>query len=114
MTEKDKMKCKYIFPNDYNPKYVNGAQGGISLQGEIVINFYHERLALPNSQTFEVSSNGLLGNEVQALSEPRDLKESFVRFIQGGVVVNYPAAKEIHRWLGENLKILEDATKKGI
>lgn len=108
MDKNQKIKCKYIFPDDYNPQYVNGAQGGISIQGEIVINFYLERLALPNSQTFDVTPNGLLGNEIQSLSDPKDLKESFIRYIQGGVVMNYQVAKEIHRWLGENLTKLEN------
>lgn len=108
MAKNQKIKCKYIFPDDYNPKYVNGAQGGISIQGEIVINFYLERLALPNSQTFDVTPNGLLGNEIPSLSDPEDLKESFIRYIQGGVVMNYQVAKEIHRWLGENLTKLEN------
>lgn len=112
MDKKQKIKCKYIFPDDYNPKYVNGAQGGISIQGEIVINFYHERLALPNAQTFEVTANGLLGNEIASESDPKDLKESFIRYIQGGVVLNYQVAKEIHKWLGENLTRLENGNIK--
>ena len=49
-----KLKCKYIFKDDFNPVYVNGAQGGINMQGEIVVNFYLERNALPISQTYRI------------------------------------------------------------
>lgn len=33
MEKPEKIKFKYIFKDDYNPKYVNGAFGGISPQG---------------------------------------------------------------------------------
>lgn len=102
----EKIKCKYIFKEDYNPKYVNGAQGGVNPQGEIVINFYLERNALPNSQTFKVENDRVTPKEIE--SEPPDLKSSFVRVIENGVVMNYQSAKEFHRWLGNHLEKLEE------
>ncbi len=104
----DKIKCKYIFDDNYNPVYVNGAQGGINPLGEIVVNFYLERSALPNSQTFSIK-DGKMSKE-PAEMEPQDLKNSFVRVIQNGVIMNYQTAKEIHRWLGEHIKNLESIT----
>ncbi len=101
----DKFKCKYIFRDDYNPVYVNGAQGGINTQGEIIINFYLERSALPKSQTYGVEEGKINAQELE--SEPSDLKESFVRVIENGIVMNYKTAKEIHRWLGSHLEALE-------
>ncbi len=106
---KKEIKCKYIFENDYNPLYVNGAQGGINPMGEIVVNFYMERTALPKSQTFGIDK-GKIGKEISAV-EPEDLNNSFVRFIQNGVIMNYQTAKEIHRWLGEHIKNLEKISK---
>ncbi|MFC0297755.1 hypothetical protein [Geobacillus jurassicus] len=51
MSGKEKVvHFKYLFPDDYNPVYVNGAHGGISPQGEIVVNFYFERRPLPPVQ----------------------------------------------------------------
>ena len=99
------IKCKYIFKDNFNPKYINGAQGGINPQGEIVINFYFERNALPNSQTYSVEENKISPQEID--SEPIDLKNSFVRVIENGVVMNYRTAKEIHKWLGNHLETLE-------
>jgi hypothetical protein len=100
------IKCKYIFEKNYNPKYVNGAQGGINPSGEIVINFYLERTALPISQTYELSEDeSQTAQEVS--SEPDDLKESFVRVIENGIIMNYKTAKEIHHWLGQHIKTLE-------
>lgn len=103
------LKFKYIFSDDYNPVYVNGAQGGINPQGEIVANFYLERLALPVSQTQEITPDGRLGGVVS--SEPADLNRSFVRFIKNGVVMNLQAAKNIHLWLGNLIEQCENAQK---
>jgi hypothetical protein len=102
---KPELKFKYIFDYGYNPVYVNGAHGGVSPRGELVMNFYLERMALPESITHEINPNGTIGNEVSA--EPDDLKNSLVRFIETGVVMSYHNAKELHLWLGERIKELE-------
>lgn len=103
------IKFKYIFDDDYNPTYVNGAQGGINVQGEIIMNFYLERLALPNSQTHSMTPNGMIDELVD--TDPKDLNKSFVRFIKNGVVMNIQTAKNIHSWLGDIIKNYEDALK---
>lgn len=100
------IKCKYIFADDYNPVYINGAQGGINPLGEILINFYLERHPIPISQTYSVVENSI-GPEKEDEVEPNDLKNSFVRFITNGVVMNYQTAKEIHKWLGKHIETLE-------
>jgi glucosamine 6-phosphate synthetase-like amidotransferase/phosphosugar isomerase protein len=33
-------------------------------------------------------------------SEPADLKDSFVRVVENGIIMNYQTAKVIHKWLG--------------
>ena len=102
---KPELKFKYIFDYGYNPVYVNGAHGGVSPRGELIMNFYLERMALPESITHEINPNGTIGNEVSA--EPDDLKNSLVRFIETGVVMSYHNAKELHLWLGDRIKELE-------
>lgn len=105
MAAENKITFKYRYPDDYNPQYVNGAQGGINVQGEIVANFYFERLPMPKSITNEVSSEGVLGNVVA--TEPGDLTQSIVRYVQSGVVMNLQVAKQIHAWLGKQIEIRE-------
>ncbi|MEA3445307.1 MAG: hypothetical protein U9R19_11360 [Bacteroidota bacterium] len=102
----EKLKCKYIFDKNYNPKYVNGAQGGINPLGEIVVNFYLERAALPVSQTYELS-DGTMNSAKEISAEPKDLQNSFVRVVENGIVMNYQTAKEIHKWLGQHIEKLE-------
>lgn len=98
-------KFKYIFTYDYNPVYINGAHGGVTPRGELVVNFYQERQPLPNAITHEVNPNGTIGGEVAV--EPEDLNKSMVRFVSNGVVVNYQTARELHYWLGEKIKEME-------
>jgi hypothetical protein len=107
--DKPELTFKYIFDYGYNPVYVNGAHGGVSPRGELVMNFYLERMALPNSITHEINPNGTIGREVAA--EPEDLGQSMVRFIKSGVVMNLQNAKELHHWLGERIKEMEALEK---
>lgn len=103
------VKCKYLFNDDYNPKYINGAQGGINTQGEIVINFYFERNALPNSQTFKIDESG---HSELVSNEPKDLQKSLLRVVENGIIMNYKTAKEMHKWLGSHIEKLESLTEE--
>ena len=103
--KKPEMTFKYIFTYDYNPVYVNGAHGGVSPRGELVMNFYMERQPLPNAITHEITQAGTIGPETDA--EPSDLGRSLVRQVINGVVLNYNTARELHYWLGEKVKEME-------
>ena len=103
--KKNELTFKYIYTYDYNPDYVNGAHGGISPRGELVINFYLERQPLPNAISHEIAANGMVGPEASV--EPTDLNSSMVRYVSNGVVLNYQTAREIHYWMGEKIKELE-------
>lgn len=105
MSKKPEVTFKYIFTYDYNPVYVNGAHGGVSPRGDLVVNFYLERPPLPNEITHEVNPNGTIGAETGV--EPEDFAQSLVRFVPTGVVLNYQTARELHHWLGEKVRELE-------
>lgn len=107
--QKPEITFKYVFNYNYNPTYVNGAHGGISPRGEVVVHFYLERPALPSSLTHEVTLQGGIGPETAV--EPEDLANSMVRFIDTGIVMNYDNARMFHVWLGEQLKGIENIQK---
>ncbi len=107
--KKPEITFKYVFNYGYNPSYVNGAQGGFSPRGEMVINFYLERQPLPESITHEITPEGAIGRETEV--EPEDLPNSMVRFIDTGVVMSYENAKIFHAWLGEKLREVEELHK---
>ena len=108
-SKKPELTFKYVFNYGYNPTYVNGAQGGFSPRGEMVINFYLERQPLPESITHEITAEGAIGSETEI--EPKNLASSMVRFIDTGVVMSYENARVFHSWLGEKLREVEELQK---
>lgn len=109
MSKKPELTFKYIFNYGFNPSYVNGAQGGFSPRGEMIINFYLERQPLPQSITHEITPEGAIGRETAV--EPEDLSSSMVRYIDTGVVMSYENARVFHAWLGDKLREMEELHK---
>lgn len=107
--KKPEVKFKYLFNYGYNPTYANGAQGGFSPRGEMVINFYLERQPLPDSISHEITPEGAIGQETGV--EPSDLAKTMVRFIDTGVVMSYENARVFHAWLGDKLNEVEQMHK---
>jgi hypothetical protein len=107
--KKSEITFKYLFNYGYNPTYVNGAQGGFSPRGEMVINFYLERQPLPEAMSHEITPDGTIGRETGV--EPADLAKSMVRYIDTGVVMNYENARVFHSWLGDKLREMEELHK---
>lgn len=108
-SKKPELTFKYVFNYGYNPSYVNGAQGGFSPRGEMVVNFYLERQPLPESITHEITPEGAIGRETGV--EPKDLASSMVRFIDTGVVMSYENARVFHAWMGDKLREMEEMQK---
>jgi hypothetical protein len=107
--QKPEITFKYIFNYGYNPTYVNGAQGGFSPRGEMVIHFYLERSPLPESISHEITPEGAIGREIGV--EPEGLSGSMVRFVDTGVVMSYENARVFHTWLGDKLREMEELHK---
>ncbi len=105
MPEKQELRFKYIFPEDYNPSYVNGVFGGASIQGEIVVNFTLERHPIPNSITHELEPDLSLGKEIRR--DPDDYQKLLVRYVTSGVILNIRNARLIRDWLSEQIKLAE-------
>lgn len=93
--DENTVKFKYIFDDAYNPKYVNGAFGGITPNGEVVVNFYFERAGLPIEQEFKLQEDGSIGE--LCASEPEEFK--FVRYVQGGITMSQTDARGVAEWL---------------
>ena len=109
--EKPSKKFKYIFEKDYNPSYTNGAYGGITPKGEIIMNFFLERMPIPYDVVHEFNKDGTLGNVIKVFPEADDPEQRmFVRYISSGVIMNLTVAKEIHSWLSECIKNVESST----
>ncbi len=99
------IRFTYEYQEGYGPHYVNGALGGVSPRGEIIANFFFEKPTLPTMVANEITPNGTIGGEV--VEEPTDMRNSFVRSVATGIVLNYDSARNLHSWLGEKIKELE-------
>ena len=105
-----KLTFKYIFADDYNPIFVNGAWGGVTPSGEITISFYLERAGLPITETHEINDKGILGKVLEKI--PKD--QIVVRYIENGLVLTLEGAKAIHDFLGQRIKEAEDIRKQAL
>ncbi len=101
MSDKEQIKFKYIYPDNYQPAYASGAFGGVSSGGDIIINFYLEHPALPEEVVQTVNDNGSLGEEVKR--KPEDVKSTFVRILQSGVILSLEEAENLHNWLTQRI-----------
>ena len=99
-----KLTFIYKYSDEYNPEYVNGAIGGKNPAGELVVNFYLERMPLPKKVQHAVNPDGSLG---EPFIDPEDHSSNIIRFISSGVVMNLNSAKQLHAWLGQKIKELE-------
>lgn len=100
------VKFKYKFPEDYNPVYINGAQGGISPRGEIIINFYLERSPIPYEESIVFDEGGVsVGRPV--VTSPEDFSTNIIRYVSSGVVMSLEGARGVHEWLGRHIEHLE-------
>jgi hypothetical protein len=95
-TKQSSKTIKYQFSNDYNPIYVNGAYGGVDSNGDIIANFYLERHPLPKKQT--IYADGTIEDD------PQDLKQTILRYVETGIVMNTKTAQQLADWLYQKIE----------
>jgi len=94
----------YIKSRSFRVIHVDGAWGGFSPQGRIQMAVYSERPAIPQITVNRVEPDGKLGAELR-----REGKHGVVREVEANLVMDEQTAKAVYDWLGERLKILEQA-----
>ena len=112
MSEERTIKFRYIFPENYNPTYCNGVYGGISPSGDIITNFFLERMPIPNSMTSSINEDGTLSGTIS--TDPEDLENTLIRYISSGIILNENSARSIYEWLGNQLQELERRKENNI
>ena len=101
-----KIKFKYVESPNYVSRYVNGAFGGVTPRGEIVVNFFFEHNAFPSNQEYEITQDGKLGRELSI--EPKDISGTVIRQVDTGVIMNINSAKELVAWLSDKIRLIEN------
>jgi hypothetical protein len=93
--------------NNFRELHVDGAYGGVTPKGLFNINFYAERLAIPKSTDYKVEDKKLI-----RIADSEDSKKGIIREFETGVYMTIETAKEIHKWLGDQISNFEEQKKK--
>ena len=101
--EKQTISFMYKISPTYVIYSISGVHGGISPQGELVVNFFSERHPIPRRTVHEISKEGVLGQEIS-----RDTEESIIRDIFFGISITPKTAKMIAEWLMTQINKYEE------
>ena len=97
----------YIKASGFRVVHADGVWGGPTPLGYITMSFFSERAPIPRKISFELESQGTLGQETS-----RDTKDGLVREVDVEVVVDLRMAKNLMEWLNEKVQYLEDQDNK--
>lgn len=101
--ENREIKFKYVFDDDYEPEYVTGAFGGVMPGGDLVVNFFLERLPIPYETKQAIDENGILDPNLTVVNpEPSDYNK-IRRTVKNGIILNTQTALSIYRWMKDKL-----------
>ncbi len=87
---------------------VDGAFGGLSAYGKIVVSLYSERPAIPKTVFHDISDDNMIGPEK---TYKRESKNGFVRIVQCCAYFDLQSAISFHKWLGAQI---DEAKKLGV
>ncbi|HLF47411.1 MAG TPA: hypothetical protein VI548_13365 [Chitinophagaceae bacterium] len=93
--------------NNFRELHVDGAYGGVTPKGQFNINFYAERLAIPKATDYKIEDNKLI-----KIADSEDSKKGIIREFETGVYMTIETAKEIHKWLGDQISNFETQKNK--
>ena len=105
-TEPDKPKIDFHYEksNLFRVVHVDGALGGPTPQGKILVSVYSERLPLPKVITQELKPDGSLGGETDRVS-----RGGIFREVEVALMMDRNVAESIREWLGDKIRELDEA-----
>jgi len=95
----EKVRFSYIVPDGFAPIYANGAYGGVTPRGELVIGFFQERYPQPKTDLHPLTPEGQLGQAEQKAQSIVEVE----RHVVAGVILNEQAVRELQVWLTQRL-----------
>lgn len=101
------LRYDYIKGNLYRIVHADGVVGGIAPSGNLVFSFFNERLAIPQQVTHSIVLEGEgVAKIAEEIRSQRVTRESLVREVEVGIVMDFNNVESLHRWLGEQLEKL--------
>jgi len=106
--ERKRVKFVHHWPTDYKIYPANGAWGGVSGRGDVILHFFVERHVVPEEEVQTIKEDGSLAPIERKPQEELQL----ARDMQVGILVNREQAVGIANWILQKVKQYEDAIKK--
>ena len=100
-----KLQISYKESPHYRVVHANGAYGGVSPLGELVMALYSERMQFPGRAVIRFDGNGVPS------PEEFQIDQGVVREIEVGVMLDLKSAKSLAEWLDQKIAVLERITK---
>jgi len=94
---------EYIKSQDYKVHHVHGGVGGPNAYGELVLNLYFERGAIPKRATHKINNDGVLESEPIKVEQ----KDAMIRDVLFALSLTPSHAKSVGTWLIQNAEKLE-------
>ena len=101
-----RLRFEWQYPEDFSHKPVSGIYGGLLPSGDLLLEFFLERMAPPEYEIREISEANPAGKPVEFA------EQKVVRTVQCGMVANLQSVRSFHEWLGHTLRQI-DAQKGG-
>lgn len=101
-----RLRFEWHYPEDFSHKPVSGIYGGLLPSGDLLLEFFLERMAPPDYEIREISEANPAGKPVEFA------EQKVVRTVQCGMVANLQSVRSFHEWLGHTLRQI-DAQKGG-
>jgi hypothetical protein len=101
------LSLKYLYDEQYDPVFVNGAIGQRNDTGEAIIHFFAERNPLPRKVKLQYADPTDEDSLPKLKVSPKDLESSRLRVVKAGIVMNIEQLKELHSLLG---KLINETT----
>lgn len=99
-----KLKVSYTKSPNFTSGFVTGVQGGIAPNGLLNINFFTDKLAVPDSFDLETDEAGRVLKELPKAA-------NFTREVVCGIELDLATAKVINTWLAQKIKEVEHLRK---
>lgn len=102
-----KVIFNYIYDKNYSPENFTGILSSISVDNNLLLNFYVERSALPIKEVYELDKDGALDESTLVSFPDNDNTLNLVRHIKSGLFVDLDGAKSLLELLQEYIELVE-------
>ena len=93
---------KFVKNPDFRTVKADGVYGGVTVRGEINMNFYVDTIDLPKNQLYSMDSKGAITKEI-----PVEKKAESIRELITGINMDLETTKSVILWLNDKVKQAE-------